>query len=347
MEYNKLGRSDIEVSRICLGSMTWGEQNSETEGHSQMDAAFERGVNFIDVAEMYPVTPRAETYGATEKIIGTWMAARGNRDKVVLATKVIGPGDMFTYIRGGNLKHTAEGINAALDESLKRLQTDYLDLYQVHWPDRNTNFFGQRGYNPANERDFTPPDEVLTTLDKLVSAGKIRTIGLSNESPWGVMKYLALSEALGKARVVSVQNPYSLLNRLYEVGLAEVSMREDVGLLAYSPLGCGCLSGKYLGGKKPEGARITLWPDRYKRYTGPNSIKATADYVDLAAKAGLDPSQMALAYLLTKPFLASVIIGATTMEQLETNLGAADVTLSEDVLNGIEAIHKAYPDPGP
>jgi len=345
MEYNKLGRSGIKVSRICLGTMTWGEQNSEAEGHAQMDAAFDYGVNFIDTAEMYPVSPRKETYGDTERIVGSWMAARGNRDKVILATKVIGPGDMFTYIRGGDLKHTAQGIEAALEESLKRLKTDYVDLYQVHWPDRNTNYFGQRGYNPANEREFTPPEEVLATLDKLVGAGKIRAIGLSNESPWGVMKYLALSEALGKARVVSVQNPYSLLNRLYEIGLAEVGMREEVGLLAYSPLGCGCLSGKYLNGQSPAGARLTIWPKRYKRYTGDNSLKATTDYVALARLHGLDPSQMAIAYLLTKPFLAAAIIGATTMEQLNNNLAAADLVLSEDVLKGIEAIQKTYPDP--
>jgi len=347
MDYTKLGRSGIEVSRICLGSMTWGEQNSEAEGHAQMDRAFERGVNFIDTAEMYPSSLRKETYGDTERIVGSWMAARGNRDKVVLATKVIGPGDMFTYIRGGNLKHTEQGITAALEESLKRLKTDYVDLYQIHWPDRNTNYFGQRGYNPANERDFTPPDEVLTTLDKLVRAGKIRAIGLSNETPWGVMKYLALSDALGKARVVSVQNPYSLLNRLYDGGLAEISLREEVGLLAYSPLACGCLSGKYLDGQSPAGARLTLWPGRYKRYTSPSGLKATEEYVALARQNGLDPSQMALAYLLTKPFLAAAIIGATTMEQLDVNLGSVDVTLTDEVLNGIEAIHKANPDPAP
>ena len=272
MRYRRLGRSEISVSEICLGSMTWGVQNSEAEGFQQMDHALERGVNFIDTAEMYPVRQSPETYGRTEEIIGNWMAARGNRDQVVIATKVVGPGG-FPYIRGGTTRHNREHITAALESSLERLKTDYVDLYQLHWPDRSTNTFGKLGFEPDADEKMTALEETLAALDEVVKAGKVRTVGLSNENPWGVMKFLALSDAGHGPRMASVQNAYSLLNRSFETRLGEVAIREDCGLLAYAPIAAGSLSGKYLGGKRPEGARLTLWPDN-RRYQGPHAEAA-------------------------------------------------------------------------
>lgn len=348
MEYRKLGDSDIDVSVICLGSMTWGQQNTCKQAFEQMDYALARGVNFFDTAELYAIPPRAETYGRTEEIIGEWLQTRGNRrDQIVLASKIAGPGeDWIPHIRNGKTRFNRIDIGSALDASLQRLHTDYLDLYQLHWPQREANFFSKLGFEPPREEHITPILETLEALGEQVQAGKIRHIGLSNETPWGVMQFLHFAEQAGLPRIVSVQNPYSLLNRTYEVGLAEISWREQVGLLAYSPLGFGVLSGKYLQGAQPDGARLTLYPD-YKRYSKPAAVSATEKYVALARKHDLDPAQLALAYANSRPFLTSTIIGATTMQQLRSNIASIDVTLSDEVLTGIEAIHNQHANPAP
>jgi aryl-alcohol dehydrogenase-like predicted oxidoreductase len=348
MQYRQLGHTDIKVSHICLGTMTFGEQNTEAEAHEQLDYALAHGVNFIDAAELYPVPPRGETQGSTEQYIGTWLHQRNNRDQFILATKVAGPGpkDWIGHLRGGP-KLNADHINRALEASLKRLQTDYVDLYQVHWPSRSTNYFGKLGYTYAKDNHHETIAETLTALCGLVKAGKVRHIGLSNETPWGTMSYLALAKELGLERIVSVQNPYSLLNRSYEIGMAEIAHREGVGLLAYSPLAFGVLSGKYLDGAQPEGARLTRWGQYFTRYTGATGQAATRLYVELAREHGLDPAQMALAYVNTRPFLTSNIIGATSMKQLESNIASAELQLSAEVLAGIEAIHAQQPNPCP
>lgn len=343
MQTRPLGRTGLEVSRLCLGTMTFGEQNSEAEAHEQLDRAVAFGINFIDTAEMYPVPPMAATQGATERHVGSWLKRRGARDDVIIATKAVGPG--HAHIRGG-ARLTRDHILKAIDESLSRLQTDYVDLYQLHWPDRNTNYFGKLGYVHQDDEDATSLEESLGALKELVDAGKVRAIGLSNETPWGVMRALHLAETMGLPRVASVQNPYNLLNRSFEVGLAEVAHREDVGLLAYSPLAFGVLSGKYLDGAWPEKGRLTLY-ERFKRYTSPQAEAATEAYVGLAREHGLDPAQMALAFVNTRSFLTSNIIGATTMEQLESNLASESVKLEEAVLDGIEAIHRRYTNPCP
>jgi len=346
MQKRTLGRTDLEVSLICLGSMTWGEQNTQQQAFEQLDYALAHGVNFIDTAELYAIPPCAETYGRTEQIIGEWLRRRGRRDDVIIASKIAGPGQGWVdHIRGGRTRFDRANIVSALDESLQRLQTDYIDLYQLHWPERPTNFFGQLGYQGGAEA-FTPIGETLQVLAEQVQAGKIRHIGLSNETPWGVMRFLASAEAQGLPRVVSVQNPYSLLNRSFEIGLAEVAMREQVGLLAYSPLGFGVLSGKYLHGARPAGARITRWP-HYERYSNPQALAATEAYVTLAHEHALDPAQMALAYVNSRPFLTSNIIGATSMDQLRSNIASASLKLGDEVLEGIEAIHRRWPNPAP
>ena len=347
MRRNRLGRTDIEVSALCLGTMTWGEQNSEAEAHAQLDRALDAGINFIDTAELYPVPPRAETQGRTEAYIGSWLAARGGRDRLVLATKVCGRADWLEHIRGGSTRHDRANIEAALDASLQRLQTDYVDLYQLHWPDRKTNFFGELGYVHADEEDEgVPIEETLAVLGDLVQSGKVRHVGLSNETPWGVMRFLAAAEAAGLPRVVSVQNPYSLLNRSFEIGLAEVAHREQVGLLAYSPMAFGVLSGKYLDGARPAGARVTLF-ERFSRYTVPEAEPAVRAYVELAREHGLSPAQMALAFVTSRPFLTANIIGATSLEQLDENLGSADLKLGEEVIEAIEALHRRHSNPCP
>ena len=333
-----------EVSKICLGTMTWGQQNTEAEAHEQISYALDHGINMLDAAEMYPVPPRAETQGRTEEYIGTWFKKTGLRDKYILATKAAGPNPEFHYLRGGP-RFTREQLMEAVDGSLRRLQTDCIDLYQLHWPDRYTNFFGQRGYF-HREQPETPIDETLRALQELVAAGKIKTIGLSNETPWGTMKFLELADREGLPRVESIQNPYGLLNRTYEIAMAEVSHREDVGLLAYSPLGMGLLTGKYRHGAKPEGSRMAVF-ERFTRYDGAETLEATEQYLQLADEHGLNPTHMALAFVNTRPFVLSNIIGATTMEQLKMNIDSLDVTLSKDVLKGIEAIQQRLPNPAP
>jgi len=333
-----------EVSKICLGTMTWGQQNTEAEAHEQISYALDRGINMLDAAEMYPVPPRAETQGRTEEYIGTWFKKTGLRDKYILATKAAGPNPEFHYLRGGP-RFTREQLMEAVDGSLRRLQTDCIDLYQLHWPDRYTNFFGQRGYF-HREQPETPIDETLRALQELVAAGKIKTIGLSNETPWGTMKFLELADREGLPRVESIQNPYGLLNRTYEIAMAEVSHREDVGLLAYSPLGMGLLTGKYRHGAKPEGSRMAVF-ERFTRYDGAETLEATEEYLQLADEHGLNPTHMALAFVNTRPFVLSNIIGATTMEQLKMNIDSLDVNLSKDVLKGIEAIQQRLPNPAP
>ncbi|MEZ5505420.1 MAG: NADP(H)-dependent aldo-keto reductase [Gammaproteobacteria bacterium] len=346
MRKNPLGKTDLNVTDICLGTMTWGQQNTQEEAFEQLDAAMDAGINFIDTAEMYSVPTQAPTYGATETIIGNWFAARGNRDKVILATKICGPGAWLPHIRNAETRFNRHHITEALHGSLKRLQTDYIDLYQLHWPDRTTNFFGRLGFKPKEDELITPIEETLQVLDEFVHAGKIRHIGVSNETPWGVMKFVQLAEARGWPRIVSVQNPYSLLNRSYEVGLAEVSYREQVGLLAYSPLAFGMLSGKYLNGQWPDSARLTLFK-QFSRYTNPQAFAATKLYLQVAKKHGLDPCQMALAFVRQQPFVTSTIIGATSMAQLRTNLGSADLVLNRDVLKDLEEVHVQHPSPAP
>jgi aryl-alcohol dehydrogenase-like predicted oxidoreductase len=347
MQYRQLGQTDLKVSLICLGTMTWGEQNSQEEGFAQMDYAVEHGVNFFDTAELYSIPPNANTYGSTETIIGNWFKTRGRRDQVILASKVVGPGaDWIPHIRHGQTRLDRKNIEAALHASLQRLQTDYLDLYQLHWPDRDTNFFGKLGYQHNPDDDPVAIEETLQVLHDLVKAGKVRHVGLSNETPWGVMRFLHASEQRDWPRAVSVQNPYNLLNRSFEIGLAEVAIREQVGLLAYSPTGFGVLSGKYLHGQQPAGARITLWPN-YSRYTSPQAVAATQAYVELAQQHGLDPVQMALAYVNSRDFVTSTIIGATSMAQLNSNIASAELVLSPEVLQGIEAIHTQHPNPSP
>lgn len=345
MEYRTLGRDGPEVSLIGLGTMTWGEQNSAEEAFAQLDAAVAAGVNLIDVAEMYPVPPRPETQGRTESIVGEWIQRRGHHNDVLIATKVAGGADWLPWIRGGPRLDRAN-IKQACEESLQRLGVDCIDLYQVHWPDRKTNFFGQLGYTEADVEQGTPIAETLQALAELQQAGKIRHIGLSNETPWGLSTYLRLAEQHGWPRVISVQNPYNLLNRSYEIGLAEFAPREQVGLLAYSPLAFGVLSGKYLHGARPDGARLTLF-QRFARYTNAQAEAATLAYVELATEHGLSPAQMALAFINAQPFVRSNLIGATSMLQLEENLAVIEKRLSPELLKAIDAIHTRHPNPAP
>jgi len=343
MQTRLLGNTDIEVSRLCLGTMTFGEQNTEAQAHEQLDRAVAFGINFIDTAEMYPVPPRADTQGLTERYIGSWLTRRGSRDDVIISSKAAGPG--ADHIRGGP-RLTREHLHQAVDASLARLNTDYVDLYQLHWPDRQANFFGKLGYAHDEDEDATPLEESLSALKELVDAGKVRAIGLSNETPWGVMKALELADRLGLPRIASVQNPYNLLNRSFEVGLAEIAHRENVGLLAYSPLAFGALSGKYLNGARPANGRLTLY-ERFKRYTTPQAETAIDAYVALARDCGLDPAQMALGFINSRRFLTSNIIGATTIEQLESNLASEALRLDNDVLDAIDDIHRRMPNPCP
>jgi aryl-alcohol dehydrogenase-like predicted oxidoreductase len=346
MKYRLLGNSGIKVSQICLGTMTWGNQNSQSEAFEQLGYALDQGVNFVDTAELYAIPPEPSTYGATETIIGNWLKQTGKRSEIVLASKVCGPTAWCPHIRKGEARLDRENIFSAVEGSLKRLQTDYLDLYQVHWPERKTNYFGKLGYEESGGGHTTPIEETLAALGELVQQGKVRHIGISNETPWGVMQYLNSAKEQQLPRILSIQNPYNLLNRSFEVGLAEISHREKVGLLAYSPLGFGTLSGKYLDGRHPEKGRITLFP-HYQRYSTEQGIKAIKAYVTLACEHGLDPAQMALSFVHSRPFMTSTIIGATTMEQLHCNIASVDIDLSGEVIQAIHDIHQTFPNPCP
>ena len=342
MKYNTLGNTDLNVSVICLGTMTYGEQNNETEAHEQLDYSIANGVNFIDTAEMYAIPPKEETQGSTEKIIGTWLAKRKDRDKIHIATKVAGPG--MEYLRGGsrlNKKH----IDQAIDGSLKRLQTDYIDLYQVHWPERKSNYFGRLGYEYSNEMGI-PIEETLEAVSALVRSGKVRYVGISNETPWGTNEYLNLAKDSGLEKIVSIQNPYSLLNRIYEIGLSEVTQHENVGLLAYSPLGFGQLTGKYINSTE-KNTRLGLFGDWFTRYSNDECISAVKKYHKIANKHNLPLTHMALAFVNSRPFVTSNIIGATTLEQLKENIESVNTDLSEDILDEINQVHYSQPNPAP
>ncbi|OGT18090.1 MAG: aldo/keto reductase [Gallionellales bacterium RIFOXYB12_FULL_54_9] len=344
MEYRQLGNSDLSVSTLCLGTMTFGEQNSEQDAHAQLDLAISCGLNFIDTAEMYPVAPRAETQGKTEQYIGSWLKNQP-RDKLIVASKIAGPARGFSWIRNGPRINRAH-INAAVDASLQRLQTDYIDLYQIHWPDRYVPMFGATCYEVAQEHESVAIAEQLRALDDLVKLGKIRHIGLSNETPWGVTEFMRCAEQSGLSKIVSIQNAYHLMNRSFESNLAEVCRHADIGLLAYSPLAFGHLTGKYLTEPQAHG-RITLFPGFGQRYNKINVPAASAAYVRLAQDAGLNPAQMALAYARTRWFCSSVILGATTLAQLEENLDSHALTLTAEVIEKIDAIHQRYPNPAP
>jgi aryl-alcohol dehydrogenase-like predicted oxidoreductase len=344
MKYNNLPNTDLKVSKICLGTMTFGQQNTEAEGHTQMDYALEKGVNFFDTAEMYSIPAKQEKYGSTEKIIGTWFKKSGKREEVVLASKIVGPSPSFGYMRE-KLDFSPKSIKVALDQSLQRLQTDYIDLYQLHWPERKTNMFGQRGFKVQSDPWEDNIQSVLETLDDFIKQGKIKHFGLSNETPWGVMRFLEESKYKNLPRVKTIQNPYSLLNRTFENGLSEMCIRENIGLLAYSPLAFGILSGKYLSGIKPN-YRIALFP-QYGRYNSAQCTEATALYQKIAIKYGLSLTEMALAFVNQQAFMTSSIIGATTMEQLEENIASIDVVLSDEILKEIDSVQAIIPDPAP
>jgi len=344
MKYSYLPSTEIKVSKICLGTMTFGNQNSEHEAFEQMDYALDKGVNFFDTAELYPVPATPQLYADTEKIIGKWMKERKNRDQIVLATKIAGPGDYTKHIRTTGFSKNS--IISAVDGSLKRLKTDYIDLYQLHWPERVTNTFGKRGFNASFDDNWKENfQSVLESLKTLILAGKIRTIGLSNENPWGFMKYLELSKN-NLPKTITIQNPYSLLNRLFEVGNAEICARENVGLLAYSPLGFGVLSGKYLGGKIPKDSRLSLFPN-LSRFSGENSMRATGFYNEIAKKYEMSLTQMSLSFVNSRSFVTSNIIGASKLSQLKENIESINIDLSEDVLSEIEKIHNMIPNPAP
>ena len=348
MKYRKLGNTGIDVSVICLGTMTFGEQNSEAEGFEQMDYAFERGVNFFDTAELYAVMPRKETYGKTEEIVGNWIQKRKNREKIILASKIASKSeDDLHWIRNGSthLGFDRKNIDEAIDNSLKRLKTDYIDLYQLHWPERKVPKFGVLDFEYDPQDEWTAIEDVLENLNRLVQAGKIRHVGLSNETPWGVMKFLQLSKERNLPRMVSIQNVYSLVNRVFDVANSEVSIRENCGLLAYSPLAGGRLSGKYIGNKKPKNARYTIWPRRFSRHHTKRGEIAIEAYFNLAKKYGLPPSLFANSFVNDRPFVTSNIIGATNMKQLKENIDSINITLSKEILREIENIHLSDPNP--
>ena len=345
MNFKKLGNTDLKVSTICLGTMTWGEQNSQKDAFEQMDYSLNCGVNFFDAAEIYPSPCKKETYGETERIIGNWFKQNKNRDKVILASKIAGPG--LPWIRSGAQNYSEQKIAKALEDSLQRLKTDYIDLYQLHWPERKTNFFGRLNYKHKEEDKWNNFEKILIALEKFIKQGKIRYVGLSNETPWGLSKFLEISKIKCLPKMVSVQNPYSLLNRTYEVGLAEVSIREKTGLLAYSPLACGYLSGKYRNGNLPDGSRMKLFGDNFLRYNTQNSTKAIDEYYNIAKDNNLDFSQMSLKFCELQNFMTSVIIGATNMEQLKTDIESVNVSLSNEVINKINKVQKKYPNPCP
>ena len=345
MNYRKLGNTNLNVSTICLGTMTYGEQNSQDEGFEQMDYALDQGVNFIDTAELYPIPPKKETYAKTEEIIGNWFNKKKNRDKIILATKISGPG--LSWIRGGKNQFDKKNINKAINESLKRLKTDYIDLYQLHWPERKTNYFGKLGYEHKDDNDWNSFSEILFCFDEIIKSGKVRYIGLSNETAWGLAKFLEISKLKNLPKIMSVQNPYNLLNRTYEVGLAEISIREKSGLLAYSPLAFGFLSGKYRNDNMPKGSRMELFGEYFPRYKTDKASRAIDEYFNIANSYNLDFSQMCLKFCEVQSFITSVIIGATTMQQLKTDIESVNLKLSDEIIKEINKIQKNYPNPCP
>ena len=345
MNYRKLGNTELDVSAICLGTMTWGEQNNQKEAFEQMDYAIDHGINFFDTAELYAIPPNKKTYGKTEEIIGNWFEQKNNREKIILATKISGPGP--SWIRGGGLQYTKENIEKSVNDSLKRLKTDFIDLFQLHWPERNTNYFGKLGYEHKEEKKWNDFKSILEILKKIIDQGKIRYIGLSNETAWGLSKFLEISKSFNLPKMMSVQNPYNLLNRTYEVGLAEISIREKSGLLAYSPLAFGFLSGKYRNNNLPDKSRMKLFGEFFSRYKSDNSIKAIEDYYKIAKKYNLSLSQMSLAFINSRTFVTSNIIGATTMKQLEENLASINIKLNKEIIEEINSIHKNIPNPAP
>ena len=345
MNYKKLGNTDLNVSTICLGTMTWVEQNTQDEAFEQMDYALSKGVNFWDTAELYSIPPKPETFGHTELIIGNWFKKTKKRNEIIIATKVCGP--MRSYVRGGGNQYGIKNITEALEGSLKRLQTDFIDLYQLHWPERNTNMFGRLGYEHNDDGNWNKFEDILGTLKKFIDAGKIRYIGVSNETPWGTKKFLEISKEKNLPRMMSVQNPYNLLNRTYEVGLAEISIRDKIGLLAYSPLAIGYLSGKYRNNKIPKNSRLDHDGDFWTRYNKPNAEKTVEAYYQISKKNNIDMAQMSLKFCEIQPFVTSVIIGATTMQQLKTDIESVNVKLTDEIIKEINKVQKIYPNPCP
>ena len=346
MKYRKLGNTNLDVSLICLGTMTYGEQNTEAEGFEQMDYAVEKGINFFDTAELYAIPPKQKTYGKTEEIIGNWFQKRKNRKKIILATKIAGPG--LKWIRGGWSQYSSKSIEEALNDSLKRLKTDYIDLYQLHWPERNTNYFGDLDYeHNTNEKKWNSFDSILNVFKKLIDQGKIRYIGLSNETPWGFSKFLQIANEKKLPRVVSVQNPYNLVNRSYEVGMSEISIREHAGLLAYSPLAAGYLTGKYRNKQMPKNSRMDLFYENYPRYHNERTYKAVDEYFKIAKKNTVSLTQLSQAFVNSRDFVTSNIIGATTMSQLKENVESINISLTEEVINEINLVHEKIPNPAP
>ena len=346
MKYRKLGNTNLNVSLICLGTMTYGEQNTESEGFEQMDYAVEKGINFFDTAELYAIPPKQKTYGKTEEIIGNWFQKRKNRKKIILATKIAGPG--LKWIRGGGSQYSSKSIEEALNDSLKRLKTDYIDLYQLHWPERNTNYFGNLDYeHNTNEKKWNSFDDILNVFKKLIDQGKIRYIGLSNETPWGFSKFLQIANEKKLPRVVSVQNPYNLVNRSYEVGMSEISIRENAGLLAYSPLAAGYLTGKYRNKQMPKNSRMDLFYENYPRYHNERTYNAVDEYFKIAKKNTVSLTQLSQAFVNSRDFVTSNIIGATTMSQLKENVESINISLNEEVINEINLVHEKIPNPAP
>ena len=346
MKFKKLGKSDLNVSLICLGTMTYGQQNTKDEGFEQMDYAQSRGINFFDTAELYAVPPDETTYGKTEEIIGEWLKKRNNRKKIVIATKIAGPG--LKWIRNGGEQFSPKNIEEALNNSLKRLQTDYIDLYQLHWPERKTNFFGRLNYEHVkSEKKWNSFESILEILKKFIKKGKIRYIGLSNETPWGFSKFLEISNEKKLPRVVSVQNPYSLVNRTYEIGMSEISMRENAGLLAYSPLAAGYLTGKYRNNQMPKNSRMDLFFNNYPRYHNERTYNAIDEYFKLAQKYKISLTQLSQAFVNSRDFVTSNIIGATTMKQLKENIDSIDISLNQEIIDEINSIHDNNPNPAP
>ncbi len=346
MKFKKLGNTDLNVSLICLGTMTYGEQNTQDEGFQQMDYAVEKGINFFDTAELYAIPPKEKTYGKTEEIIGNWFKKRNNRKKIILASKIAGPG--LKWIRGGGDQFSSKSIEEALNDSLRRLKTDYIDLYQLHWPERNTNYFGELNYeHDEKEKKWNSFESILKTLKKFIDQGKIRYIGLSNETPWGFSKFLQIAKEQKLPRMVSVQNPYSLVNRSYEIGMSEISIREKAGLLAYSPLAAGYLTGKYRNNQMPKNSRMDLFYDNYPRYHNQRTYSAVDEYFNIAQKYKVSLTQLSQAFVNSRDFVTSNIIGATKMDQLKENIDSINISLNQKIIDEINLVHERTPNPAP